>query len=252
AQMAGEGESGGFLQVSGLIYEIDTKIPTSVVQDEKGLFVNVSGEYRVKNVMVGDQPLDLKKTYKLASHNYLLKNGGDGYTMFMDNKILLDEFKLDYDALISYFVDTLGGKVSADSQYLNVYGQGRIKVIVNSEKPTCIDNGFIERVQGTGTIIETVLATGHNYGEWVVTKEATITEEGVMHRACEDCGHEETKSVAKLLDNSDSSSDSDNNTDSKDIDKLPNTGANFEIIGIVIIAVLGIVIAHLKRKENKK
>jgi 2',3'-cyclic-nucleotide 2'-phosphodiesterase (5'-nucleotidase family) len=83
-------ENGGFLQVSGLTYEIHTYVPSSVTLDENGLFVSVDGEYRVKNVMIGGEPLDPTKTYTLACHNYLLKNAGDGYTMFQDNNFLLD------------------------------------------------------------------------------------------------------------------------------------------------------------------
>ena len=41
------GESGGFLQVSGIKFTIDTSIPSSVKKDDKGLFVAVEGERRV-------------------------------------------------------------------------------------------------------------------------------------------------------------------------------------------------------------
>ena len=74
------GEFGGFLQVSGLTYEIHTYLPSTVKMDEKRMFVGVEGEYRVKNVMVGGEPLDLEKIYTLASHNYMLQGQGDGYT----------------------------------------------------------------------------------------------------------------------------------------------------------------------------
>lgn len=124
----GTGESGGFLQVSGLTYEIDTTIPSSVVKDEKGAFIKVDGTYRVKNVRVGGQALDLKRTYKLASHNYMLKSGGDGYTMFRGDTILKDEVMLDNEVLIRYITDTLGGTVKADSIYADPYGEGRIKI----------------------------------------------------------------------------------------------------------------------------
>lgn len=40
--------------------------------------------------------------------------------------------------------------------------------------------------------------SGHNWGEWVLIKEATLAEEGVMERACP-CGQKETKTVEKLL-----------------------------------------------------
>ena len=41
-------------------------------------------------------------------------------------------------------------------------------------------------------------ATGHTYGEWSVTKEATCTEAGEEHRVCSVCGHEETREISKL------------------------------------------------------
>lgn len=120
-------ESGGFLQVSGLTYEIHTYIPSSVTLDENNMFVSVDGEYRVKNVTVGGEPLDLSKTYTLACHNYLLKDAGDGYTMFQDNTFLLDSIMIDNQVLINYIVEGLGGVVGAD--YADPHGQGRIVAV---------------------------------------------------------------------------------------------------------------------------
>ena len=117
-------ENGGFLQVSGLTFEINTKTKSSVQLDENGLFVSVDGDRRVENVMVGDAPIDPAKTYTLACHDYLLKNAGDGYTMFQDNTILLDSIMLDNQVLINYITDTLGGVVG--EEYADPYGQGRI------------------------------------------------------------------------------------------------------------------------------
>ncbi len=120
-------ENGGFLQVSGLTYEIHTYIPSSVTLDENNMFVSVDGEYRVKNVMVGGEPLDLTKTYTLACHDYLLKNAGDGYTMFQDNNFLLDSIMIDNQVLINFIVDGLGGVVGED--YADPHGQGRIVAV---------------------------------------------------------------------------------------------------------------------------
>ena len=113
---AAPNENGGFLQVSGLTYTINTAIPTSVVKDDKGMFVEVAGEYRVSDIMVGGEPLDVNKTYKLASHNYMLKNAGDGYAMFgTDNvKIIKDCVLVDNQVLINYIVDELGGVVGQE------------------------------------------------------------------------------------------------------------------------------------------
>lgn len=147
----GAGESGGFLQVSGLTYEIDTTIPSSVVKDDKGAFVRVDGQYRVKNVKIGGEDLDLSRKYKLASHNYMLKSGGDGYTMFMGNKILKDEVMVDNEVLITYIKDTLEGNVKADSIYANPYGEGRIRVITAYQPATADKEGYVEYVQGSST-----------------------------------------------------------------------------------------------------
>ncbi|MEG1676463.1 MAG: bifunctional UDP-sugar hydrolase/5'-nucleotidase [Clostridia bacterium] len=120
-------ENGGFLQVSGMTYEIHTYVPSSVKLDDNGMFVSVDGDYRVKNVKVGDADLDLAKTYTLSCHDYLLKNAGDGYTMFQDNPLLLDVIMLDNQVLINYITKSLGGVVGAD--YAEPYGQGRIVAV---------------------------------------------------------------------------------------------------------------------------
>ncbi len=118
------GENGGFLQVSGLTYEIHTYITSTAASDENGMFAGVTGEYRVKNVTVGGEPLDLAKTYTLASHNYMLKSAGDGYSMFAGAKLLIDETLIDNQVLITYITTELGGVVG--EQYADPYGQGRI------------------------------------------------------------------------------------------------------------------------------
>jgi len=120
-------EYGGFLQVSGLKYTIDTKVESTVVTDDAKMFVEVSGDRRVKDVFVGDEPIDLNKTYTLASHDYMLKNMGDGYSMFADNPVLQDCVMIDNQVLINYIIDVLGGTVGED--YKDPYGQGRITIL---------------------------------------------------------------------------------------------------------------------------
>lgn len=134
AMYVGTAESGGFLQVSGLTYRIDPSVASSVVVDNEGSFVEVKGTRRVSNVKVLNQktgayePIDVTKTYTLASHNYMLKNGGDGYSMFgTDNvKILKDEVMVDNEALMTYMSTYLNGAV--DDTYADPHGQGRIVI----------------------------------------------------------------------------------------------------------------------------
>ena len=127
-------ENGGFLQVSGLTYTIDASVPSSVVLNDEGEFVEVAGDYRVKDVTVNGEPLDLEGTYTLASHNYMLKSGGDGFVMFKDDTLLQDSVMIDNQVLINYIVDELGGVVG--EAYADPRGQGRITVINDFTTPT--------------------------------------------------------------------------------------------------------------------
>src|SRR5574344_267587 len=123
------GESGGFLQVSGLKFTIDTSVPSSVKKDDKGLFVAVEGERRVKDVYVEKDgewtPIDPEATYTVACHNYMLQDMGDGYTMFADNQYILDNVMLDNQVIITYICDFLGGNVGEEYSA----PQGRITII---------------------------------------------------------------------------------------------------------------------------
>ena len=144
----GIGENGGFLQVSGLSYKINTYIPSSVELNDEKEFVKVNGAYRVSDVLVGGEPLDLGKTYKLASHNYMLKSGGDGLVMFKNSKILQDEVMLDNQVLITYIQDYLDGKVGEEY----AAPQGRIKIQTQApDIPLLPDTPSIDDGNGEGT-----------------------------------------------------------------------------------------------------
>ena len=121
--------SGGLQHVSGLAYTVRTDIPSSV-QMPGGKFGGVTGEYRVRDVLVNGEPLDVNRRYKLVSHTFLLVEGGDGLTMFMnDEAVLLD---LDNKALIEYIQYDLKGTIGGE--YADPDGQGRI-VIKNGPDP---------------------------------------------------------------------------------------------------------------------
>ena len=138
------GENGGFLQVSGITFKIDTTMESSVIVDEKKNFVKVDGPYRVTEVLVQSEALDLAKTYKLASHNYMLKSGGDGINMFMDNVILQDEVMIDNQVLINYIVDKLQGVVG--TEYADSFGDGRIAIRHNPFKDVAKGSWYYDSV----------------------------------------------------------------------------------------------------------
>ncbi len=123
------GENGGFLQVSGITFTVDTSVESSVAMDENEMFVSCGSVRRVKDVRVLQEdgsyaPIDPDRIYTLASQNYLLKRGGDGQRMFMDNPLILDEGTMDYQVLIDYIANHLGGTIGKEY----AVPQGRIVV----------------------------------------------------------------------------------------------------------------------------
>ena len=119
-------ETGGFQQVSGMSFTVDTSIPSGVELDEKGNFVRVNGSYRVQDLMIGGKPVDLSASYKVASHNYMLLSGGDGMTMFVGCSVLMRDITTDVDALYTYINQDLGGVIG--EEYADPRGQGRITI----------------------------------------------------------------------------------------------------------------------------
>ena len=128
------GESGAFLHVSGMTYAIDPAIPSSVTTNEFGEFTGVTGEYRVKDVKIGDAPLDLTKTYTVASINYLLYDGGDGFILSGHCEMLDSAPQIDREVTAAYLQNELGGIVP--ESYRDPYGQGRIQILTAAEEPT--------------------------------------------------------------------------------------------------------------------
>lgn len=120
-------ESGGFQQVAGITYEIHADVESSCTEDENSMFTGVDGDYRVQNVMVGGEALDLEKMYSLASNNYILQEKGDGFAMFDGCKVLQDKVQLDNQLVINYLTGPLDGEVS--DEYADPAGQGRIKIV---------------------------------------------------------------------------------------------------------------------------
>ena len=138
----GSVENGGFLHVSGLRYTINTAIPYTVQQDDKGVWTGgPTGAYRVTNVEVLNnetgayEPLDLTAQYNLAGYNYTLRDLGDGFAMFDGAVNVLDYVSEDYMVLANYVesfpVDEATGlpTIPADSQYAEVTGNGRITIV---------------------------------------------------------------------------------------------------------------------------
>lgn len=143
-------ENGGFIHSAGLKYEIDASIESSLKTDSSGMFSSIDGEYKVKNIMVYNkqtksyEALDDNKIYTLGGINYLLRNSGNGLSMFNESELVLDYIEEDYTVFAKYLMafNKDGGipKINNSNSPLNSYenylydyenphGSGRINII---------------------------------------------------------------------------------------------------------------------------
>ena len=119
-------ENGGFLQVSGLQYEIDTTVPNGCVEDEAGMLEKIKGPRRVKNVLVDGKPIDPDEAYTVAGPGYVLLEHGDGHTAFDGAVVLTENAGVDYQMMIDYTAGPQGGTIG--EEYADPYGQERITI----------------------------------------------------------------------------------------------------------------------------
>lgn len=118
--------SGNFPQVSGISFDVDTSFESTVVVDEFGMFVNVTGKRRVSNVKINGVDLESDKLYK-ASLIEFIANGGDGYSMLSKFEIYNESLITDTDALTNFIHDDLNGEIPIRYKEF----QGRINIVNN-------------------------------------------------------------------------------------------------------------------------
>ena len=114
------GTTSRFPQVSGITYKIDVSINSSVVVDDKEVFVEVGGARRVYDVKINDQDLVIEKVYSIASSSFIL-GGGDGYSMFSDKEITKTSAGVDNEVLLKYIRDNLKGEIP--NEYMEPEGR---------------------------------------------------------------------------------------------------------------------------------
>ena len=166
--MSAPEENGSFQHVSGITFNLDTSFDSTVKLDQNEAFVSVDGKRRVSNVKVlnqqtGDyEPIDLTKTYKLASHSYLLMEQGSGATMFKDAKILVNDGMLDVEMLEFYIAEHLDGVIGEEY----AASQGRITLgAATTDNNQAFDNttdtnGDAGNESGTESVVPSSPQTG--------------------------------------------------------------------------------------------
>ena len=131
ARRAGSGEEcNGFLQVSGIRYQVDTQWPDSTQKSDDGfLWIGgPTGGYRVHDVEIYDRatdgwkPLDTQANYRIAGSDFILRNAGNGFDMFSSAVNVTDYVMRGYMVLANY-VQAFEGKtvLASNSPLLEKY-----------------------------------------------------------------------------------------------------------------------------------
>ena len=97
-----------------------------------------------------------------------------------------------------YFVEKDGKKVATSADSLRIEAGHSCGKLIARKDATCTADGTQTRVctyDGCGkkeTIPDPASATGHDFGEWQVTKKATPFANGLMESACSRCDATQT------------------------------------------------------------
>lgn len=136
-----------FPHTSGITFSVNTSIPSSVVVNESEEFVGISGPYRVYDIKVMNretgvyEPIDLDRTYTIASNKYYLVDHGSGMTMLENVKVLRNDGALDVEVLERYITEELGGVIGeefAETKHHISFTDGELYYDTDSNLPVVI------------------------------------------------------------------------------------------------------------------
>lgn len=104
-------ELGGFPQVSGIQFTIDTSVPYAqgALYPDSTYYAPAAPGSRVTITSVGGKAFDPNATYNIAVNNFMA-DGGDTYYVFTNASQVIDTEVVDAEGLISY-VNSLGGVI---------------------------------------------------------------------------------------------------------------------------------------------
>lgn len=104
---------GGFPQVSGIVFTVDTAVPYAegIQYPDSTYFAPAVPGSRVTIEKVGDRDFSLTDSYYIAVNNFMA-DGGDTYYVFTQAEEVIDTGVIDAEALISY-VDSMDGLIGA-------------------------------------------------------------------------------------------------------------------------------------------
>ncbi len=216
-------------------------------------------------------------TGKYAESAWSIKKADNGYTMQAADGTYVNitgqnvELKETPQILMMQERPDGGVSVSCDNMYLNNWANSNNKVaaynqdnnrwyfyrasegnIVTAKAPgnlTLITEGTTYRL----TVAGTPEACEHEFGEWVVVKEATATEEGLRERVCIRCGEKETEAI-QAIGNTEGKEDSERDENGKKTENQPvKTGDTSSSVMLMLgmTGCLGVAIESMRRRLQK-
>lgn len=125
--------AGGFAQVSGIEYTIDTRVPFAKGQpyDRSPYFAPLHPGSRVTIHSVGGKPFSPDSTYAILVTDFVLQ-GGDSYGGLTEKDAILSKTDIgciDSDALLNYIQEALHGTIGKEYEK----PQGRIHILYPAE-----------------------------------------------------------------------------------------------------------------------
>ena len=127
-------------------------------------------------------PLEVGKAYNQTVNNELLTNA-ENYNLTSDQG----------EILIVNSEDVSSSDVYPDS-HTHVWDTG-----VVTKKASCVETGILTYSCFCGeTKTEEIPMISHTYGDWTITKQATVYEEGEKQRVCIVCGNIQKEIIPKL------------------------------------------------------
>ena len=122
-----------FLHLSGITLVLDMNPDPTIQMGDSGEFLGIFGDRRVRDVMIGGEPIRADATYTLSfSDSFSYQVAG----IFYDNEVVPGQSIRNRDAVMTYITDSLSGVVG--DLYENPFGDRRIRVIPlgQTEVPT--------------------------------------------------------------------------------------------------------------------
>ena len=126
ATFSNPGVSGAFPQVSGIEFTLHNYIPYAQGEQYAGTtyYPPANPGVRVRDVMVGGEPLDLERVYRIATNDFTAA-GGDTYRVFTEKLNSYSTGVAMEQALIDYVAEELGGVIG--DEYAEP--KGRITIV---------------------------------------------------------------------------------------------------------------------------